>query len=59
MPPKYFRTKNVTVPPLVVLVLLDDRPGLVVDHPREATVSSQSGTVYWYKRTDTLKQLSL
>ena len=39
MPPKYFRTKNVTVPPLVVLVLLDDRPGLVVDHPREATVS--------------------
>ena len=43
MPPIYFRTKNVTVPPLVVLVLLDDRPGLdkalVVDHPREATVS--------------------
>ena len=29
---------SVTVPPLVVLVQLDDRPGLVVDHPREAAV---------------------
>ena len=44
---------------LVVLVLLD-RPGLVINHPHEAPRgSSQSGTVGWYKRTGTLKQQSL
>ena len=42
---------NVTVSPLVVLPLLDDHAGLVVDHPCEAAVNvlSQSGKVNWYK----------
>ena len=29
----------VTVPPLVVLVQLDELPSLVVDHPEEAAMS--------------------
>ena len=45
----------VTVPPLVVLPLLDDRPRLVVDHPREATVCLVSLEQSSGVKTGTLK----
>ena len=50
---------NVTVPPLVVLPLLDDRPGLVVSHPREAAVCLVSLEQSTGIKTDTLKQQCL
>ena len=47
---------NVTVPPVVVLVQLDELPSLVVDHPDEAPMSlvclEQSVCI----KTGTLKQ---
>ena len=46
----------VTVPPLVVLVQLDDRPGLVVDHPRKAAVCLVCLELSIGIKTDTLKQ---
>ena len=46
---------NVTVPPLVVLPLLDDRPGLAVGHPREAAVCLVSLEQSTGVKTDTLK----
>ena len=52
-------TVPVTVPPLVVLVLLDDRPGLVVDHPREAAVSLVSLEQSSGIKTGILKQQCL